>query len=70
MSYRPIGQPLSELDRVRVRDLITRLGERQVAQAFGVDAKTILRCAAGVGVYRGTAALIRSRLPEIEAEAA
>lgn len=67
MAFRALGQPLPETERLRVRDLIVKLGERRAAQVFGVDAKTLLRCAAGIGVYRGTAALVRETLARKDA---
>ena len=63
--FRPLGHPLTELDRARVRELIDRLGERQAAVTLGVADRTLLRAVAGIGVYRGTAALIRERLREL-----
>lgn len=64
------GQPLDELDRVRVRRLVERRGERDAAVLLGVADRTLMRCLAGLGVYPGTRALVRQSLDRLEKEAA
>jgi hypothetical protein len=61
---RRLGNPLPELEQVRVRTLVRALGERAAAAALGISDRTLVRCAGGFPVYAGTAALVRERLRE------
>jgi hypothetical protein len=67
---KPLGSPLDEIDRARVRRLVERRGERETATLLGVADRTLIRCLAGLGVYPGTRALVRLALDRIERDAA
>jgi hypothetical protein len=56
------GTPLPEAQQALVREVVSKLGERAAAEALGVSDRTLVRCAAGFPVYRGTHALVREAL--------
>jgi hypothetical protein len=56
------GIPLPFEIRSRIRALIDERGERQVIDLLGLSRQTLARCVGGLGVYRGTHALVRERL--------
>jgi hypothetical protein len=70
MSRAPLGQPVDEVDRARIRRLVDQCGEREAASRLGICDRTLLRCLAGLGCYPGTRALVRLGLDRIEREAA
>ncbi|HVW29960.1 MAG TPA: hypothetical protein VHC69_31575 [Polyangiaceae bacterium] len=62
---KPLGQPLDDTDRARVRKLVEQRGEREAAVLLGVADRTLMRCMAGLGVYPGTRAIVKQSLDRL-----
>ena len=58
MQHAACGAPLEAEDRDRLRELAARVGETRAAERLRVSRQTFARALAGLGVHRGTAALI------------
>ena len=56
------GQPLEEEDIKQLKELVLQLGEREVATSTGIARSVLARCLAGLGVRRGTHALVKQAL--------
>ncbi len=56
------GQPLQEQDINELKDLVLQLGEREVATSTGIARSVLARCLAGLGLRRGTHALVKQAL--------
>lgn len=60
--HRKLGRPLSPEGQAHVRCLIDQQGERQAARSLRIGDRTIVRAAAGFGVYEGTHAVVRESM--------
>jgi hypothetical protein len=60
------GEKLTDTESSEIRALIERIGERQACAYLGVSAHTIARAVGAMHVQRGTIALLRQRLAEIQ----
>jgi hypothetical protein len=67
VEYRPRGERASDDLRQRVATLLERLGPRHLARRIGVSRDAVLGVAAGMSALPGTLALLRERLPQLEA---
>ncbi len=59
------SEPLAEIYRAQLADLIAAEGEPRVHAALAVNRMTLARALAGLGLRRGTIALLEQRLREI-----
>ena len=62
-----VADPLSESERSRLREIVDARGETYVVTTLGLGRQTLARILAGLLVRRGTAALIRQWLRELDA---
>jgi hypothetical protein len=60
------GDPIDETLRERLRGVVLERGESGAADFFGVGKSAVMRAAMGLGVRRGTALVIKTRLEELE----
>jgi len=60
------GVPLGAALQERLRRLVHDVGEKEVAARLGVGVISIVRAAAGLGLRRGTAFVIESKLGDAE----
>lgn len=68
MFQAPTSPPLDPRSLSRVRALIARVGERRALELLDLPRPTLARAAAGLGVRRATAEVIRMRLDAADEE--
>lgn len=56
------GIPLEPSIQERLRSVVRAHGEKAAAEMFGVGVISVVRAAAGLGLRRGTAFVIKSKL--------
>jgi hypothetical protein len=56
------GSPLSEPERNKLKKIVDRDGVAVTAKRLGCSEPTLTRALSGLGVYRGTASLVRHEL--------
>lgn len=64
-AQQPRGAPLGDEERIQLKQVVDRLGEREVVQLFGVTRHTLARALGGLGLYPTTIFLIRQRLTAV-----
>lgn len=66
MGNAAMGASLPVADKARLSDLVARIGEPRTVKTIGIPRQTLARALAGLGLRRGTIALIQQRLGSLE----
>jgi hypothetical protein len=61
-----LGHPIESIERDQISALVAERGEREAARLLCIADRTLMRCLAGLGVNRGTRALVAQALDRLE----